>query len=407
MSKRTFQATKVFEQHWVAYENGKRLFLHQGGARSSKSFSIMQFLVLMALRGQIKKILIARNIFADIKHTLLPDFKELIELYNIPITPEFNFERPSQTYYINGCRFTFIGLDRSLKAHGLASDWNWFNEVMEIDKDVYEQIDMRTTQGSILDFNPSDPDHWVYDKAKNKDAVLIKSTVLDNPFIADRVRQKILSYKPTKKNYENGTADSWLWKVYGKGEAAQIKGLIFDKYEVIENIPDYAKFIGYGLDFGYSNDPTAVVALYKANERDLYVKEKMYLTGMTNDDIYNFFVQNDFDLTAPIICDSAEPKSIDELYEKGLDTYAVQKGADSVRAGIKFLKQHNLYITSDSHNLLKEFKKYKWKEDKNGNALNKPIDQFNHACDALRYVAVHELLEGNFAEVLDKKIFLG
>ena len=174
-----------------------------------------------------------------------------------------------------------------------------------------------------------------------------------------------------------------------------LEGVIFSNWKQIDKVPSDARLIGIGLDFGYTNDPTSLVAVYKSGD-NLYVDELIYQTGLTNPDISNRLKDLNLDRRTEVFADSAEPKSIEELHRMGWNVKPTQKGADSVIVGIDVLKRHKLFVTPRSNNLIKELQNYKWVEDKNGNLLNKPIDAFNHAIDAMRYATYNKLSRPNY-----------
>ena len=315
---------------------------------------------------------------------MLKDLEALVKLYDLKITPDINPRRDSQIYYINGAEIGFFGLDYAEKLHGRSQDWFWINEAMEVKKDHFDQLEMRTSKGGIIDYNPSNDNHWVFDLQKRQDIAVIKSTMLDNPFLPKQIIDKIKSYEPTKENIEQGTADNYMWQVYGLGIKARLQGAIFKNWKLIDNIPENAKLLGYGLDFGYSADPAALVEIYIYNN-DLYVNELFYETGLNNQDIIEKLKLLEVNTESEIYADSSEPKSIDEIYLGGFNIHPVEKGADSIRYGINLLKNYKIYVTKDSINLENELRKYKWAEDRSGTKLSKPVDKFNHAIDALRY----------------------
>jgi phage terminase large subunit len=183
--------------------------------------------------------------------------------------------------------------------------------------------------------------------------------------------------------------DNW-WKVYGLGQVGSLDGVILQNWEQIDKVPNEAKLIGYGMDFGFTNDPTTLVGVYRYND-SLVVHEYLYQTGMLNSDIIRKL--NDFGIvkTEKIYGDSAEPKSIEEIYRSGFNIKPVQKGADSVKFGLQILQEYKLLVTKESTNLIKELRSYTWDKDKTGKQLNAPIDEHNHAIDALRYLAMMEL----------------
>jgi phage terminase large subunit len=188
--------------------------------------------------------------------------------------------------------------------------------------------------------------------------------------------------------------DKEFWKIYGLGEYGNIKGLVYENVKPINKIPNDVKLVCYGLDFGFSQDPTACIAVYRKDNK-LYLKEIIYSTELTNDDINHLLKENGLDRRDEVICDSAEPKSIQELYNLGTNAKPAKKGKDSISNGINILKRFEIFVDEESTNLLKEFRLYKWATDKNGNSLNRPIDKYNHALDAIRYVALIHLSHGS------------
>jgi phage terminase large subunit len=235
-----------------------------------------------------------------------------------------------------------------------------------------------------IDFNPSAA-FWAHEKLYGRDDVTwINSTFRDNAFINDSVKQAILSYEPTPDNIKRGTANEYRWKVYGLGEVGRLEGLVFPDFKITSEWPSEFKWVTYGMDFGYTNDPTTLVEIRYAHG-NLYWKQHIYETGLTNPDISAKLEQIGFDRNERIIADSAEPKSIEELRRMGWNVKPAVKGADSIINGIDAIKRYPIYIHSSSKHLIEEFGSYTWKKDRNGNALNVPIDAFNHGIDAGRY----------------------
>ncbi len=382
--------TRILKQTILAQKTYK-IICHEGGSRSGKTWSIFLFFILKALRGKSITVTIVRDKLSWIKSTLLKDFQDITEKFGIEVIPEININRAEQVYYINGSEFAFYGLDYSEKLHGRSQDWFWINETMEVGKKHFDQLEMRTRIGGILDYNPYDDLHWVFDLQKRPDVTVIKSTMLDNVrFLPKQIIDKIKSYEPTEENIKNGTADNYMWEVYGRGEKARLQGAIFTNWDIIDSIPESAKFVGYGMDFGYTNDPTTLIGLYTM-DNELYVNQVLYKTGMTNQDIASEFRNMGVGNLDEIYADSSEPKSIEEIRRNGFNIRGVTKGQDSVMYGIDLLKQYKIHITKKSAELELELRRYKYMEDKLGKTINKPIDTFNHGIDALRYVAIMKL----------------
>ncbi len=247
----------------------------------------------------------------------------------------------------------------------------------------------------ILDYNPVDDTHWVFNLQLRPDVTVIRSTMLDNPFNPQTVINKIKSYEPNDINIKNGTADLFLWEVYGLGKKARLQGAIFTNWDVVDDIPITANFKGLGMDFGYTNDPSALIELWLQDD-EIYLRELFYETGMLNQDITSMMNSLQVSQLNTIYADSSEPKSIEEIRRSGFNIVGVEKGQDSVQFGIDMMKSHKIHIVSSSINLEKEFRRYKWAEDKNGEPIKRnghsiPIDKFNHAIDAARYVVMSTL----------------
>jgi phage terminase large subunit len=246
---------------------------------------------------------------------------------------------------------------------------------------------MRTEDKILLDFNPDDETIWINTeleqkrKIDKKDVDVIVSNYKDNTFLSQSLVEEIEYLQET---------DAEFWKIYGLGEYGNITGLIYDSV-ISESVPDNAQIVGYGLDFGFSLDPTALVGVYQ-QDTDIYIKELLYDTNLTNQDIHDRI--KDIvgrELIIADIADSAEPKSIEELHRLGLNIKPCKKGKDSIKFGIDVLKRFKIHVTEDSLNLRKEFRSYKWAVDKTGNSTGKPIDRFNHGMDAMRYLASEQL----------------
>ncbi len=306
------------------------------------------------------------------------DFIEILRNNNI-YDPE-NHNRSSSEYWLYDNLVEFISLDQAQKVRGRKRDLLFINEANELSYEDWQQLIFRTTGRIIIDYNPADEYHWIYEKViPREDAEFHRTTFMDNPFLEQSIIDEIKRLKGIDKNY---------WRVYGLGLQGSSEDNVFNNFKMIDEIPENAKLISYGLDFGYSIDPTAVVGVYKHDD-NLYLKEVMYEKGLTNQDVAErlkpIIQRNE------LICDSAEPKSIEELYRMGINSKPATKGRDSIQNGIDILKRHKICIENSSLNLIKEFKNYKWQVDKNGKKLNIPVDKFNHLIDSVRYVALIHL----------------
>ena len=314
------------------------------------------------------------------------DFFDILKEFQL--YSEDNHNKSSGEYRLNNNLVEFISLDQPQKVRGRKRDLLFINEANELFWEDWQQLIFRTNGRIIIDYNPSDEFHWIYEKVKVRDdADFYITTYLDNPFLPDTIINEIERLKETDANY---------WRVYGLGQVGKSVATIFD-VALCDNIPVHARHIGYGMDFGYTNDPTTLVSVF-IHDTAMYVKEMIYRTGMTNRDISNDLNRLQIGRREEIYADSAEPKSIDEIYRMGWNIKPATKGRDSINIGIDMLKRYKIYVTKDSTNTIKEFRNYKWKEDKNGNILNTPIDMFNHSIDATRYLVYNKLARPNLGK---------
>ena len=359
-----------------------RIVVNQGGTRSSKTYSLAQLIILKALQEQGKVYTICRKTLPALKGTAYKDFFNILEEHNLYNPDKHN--KSELTYKLNNNEIEFISVDMPQKIRGRKRHILWLNEANEFRFEDWVQLSLRTTENIYLDFNPSDPYSWIYDKVMNReDCTFIKSTYLDNPFLPDETIKEIERLKDLDSNY---------WKIYGLGDIAQPTETIFRQFEICNSVPNESELIAIGMDFGYSNDPTAIVEVFKLND-NLYINELVYSKGLTNQDIAQRLRELDITRQTEIIADSAEPKSIEELYRQGFNIKGAKKGADSINMGIDVLRRFKLHITKNSTNALNEFKYYKWLTDKNGHIVNKPAtNQQDHLIDAVRYTALNKLM---------------
>lgn len=376
MTQANIRTNKVFKH---LLKSNKKIIIEQGGARSGKTYNILLWIVAVYCNQNSGKVItICRKTFPAIRSTVMRDFIDILRKHHI-YDPE-SHNRSNHEYWLYDNLVEFISLDQAQKVRGRKRDLLFINEANELSYEDWQQLIFRTTGRIIIDYNPADEYHWIYEKViPREDAEFHRTTFMDNPFLEQSIIDEIKRLKDLDPNY---------WRVYGLGLQGSNEDNVFNNFEMIDNIPESAKLVSYGLDFGYSIDPTAVVGVYKHDD-SLYLKEIMYEKGLTNQDVAEklkpIIERNE------LICDSAEPKSIEELYRMGINSKPATKGRDSIQNGIDILKRHKIYIENSSLNLIKEFKNYKWQVDKNGKKLNIPVDKFNHLIDSVRYVALIHL----------------
>ena len=367
--------------YYHAKKSNAKIQVHQGGTRSGKTYSLCQVLIELCWKNKNAGLVITivRKTFPALRSSIMRDFFDILSKggkYKVE-----NHNKSEATYKLFGNLIEFISADMPAKLRGRKRNILYINEANELHLEDWRQLLLRTTDKTIIDYNPSDTFHWIYEEVLTRDDVdFFKTTYKDNPFLEQSVIDEIERFKDTDENY---------WRVYGLGERGLNVAAIFPQYEITESIPERAKLIAYGLDWGFTNDPTAVVSVWQEGYA-LYIKEHIYKTGMTNRDISMELFKLDLDRT-PIICDSAEPKSIEELHRLGHNVKPAKKGPDSVRIGIDIMKRHKIYVLRESTNAEKEFRNYKWEVDRNGKTLSKPVDKNNHIIDAVRYVCINRL----------------
>jgi len=374
--------TNVVYEHLL--DTDSKIVVEQGGTRSGKTYNILLWIIFEYCTHNIDKVItICRKSFPSLRATVLRDFMSILQEHNC--YSEVFHNKSNSEYYLFGNLIEFISLDQPQKIRGRKRDLLFINEGNELFFEDWQQLIFRTQEKIILDFNPSDEYHWIYDKVLPRDdCSFFKTTYLDNPFIEDSIIKEIERLKDTDEQY---------WQIYGLGERSASRSTIFN-YSEVSQIPEDANLIAYGMDFGYTNDPTTFVSVYTL-DYNLYIQEHLYRTQMTTQDI-NTFLRNEGLTSSPIYADSAEPRLISELRVMGHNVFSSIKGKDSVNAGIDLLKRYKIHILADSTNAISEFRNYKWKEDKDGLLTNTPEDKHNHIIDSCRYATYSILSRPNF-----------
>jgi phage terminase large subunit len=318
----------------------------------------------------------------------IQDFKNIMES-----TGRWNQSKWNETKHFykftNGSMIRFSAIDKEGKAKGPRRDILYINEANHIPYNIYNQLAIRTNKDIYIDFNPQTT-FWAHEEVlTERDSSFIIVNFLDNEAINENVKEELLSYK-TKA--ETTGSEYWKnrWKVYGLGQTGKLEGVIFDNWETIKEVPKEAELIDYGLDFGFTNDPATLIAVYRWNSK-IILKELIYETNLTNSQLSDKFVDL-VNRSHVIWADSAEPKSITELSMRGWTVIGVKKGPDSVIHGINLMQQRDILITEDSKNLINEFQRYSWMKDNTGKSLNKPEDKWNHGIDAVRYLFSKRLM---------------
>jgi phage terminase large subunit len=352
----------------------KRIRAVAGGTSASKTISILIWLIDRGQSGENEVMTVVAESVPHLKLGAIRDFKSIMQ--NNGYWDDSKWNASNFTYsFKNGSILEFISFDKFGKAHGPRRDILFVNEANNLEYDIVDQLITRTKKIIWLDWNPTS-EFWFYtDMLNNRDDIdFITLTYKD---CLNALDQSIIDEIESHKNNKN-----W-WQVYGLGQLGEIEGRIYKNWALIDEIPKEARLERYGLDFGYSNDPTAIVAIYYYNGGWIF-DERCYKKGMSNKDIVDTIKQMDDKM---VVADSAEPKSIDEIKSYGINIQPCKKGRDSVRQGIQLVQDQPISVTKRSVNLIKEYRNYLWATDKNGKFIkpNEPCKGWDHLLDAIRY----------------------
>jgi phage terminase large subunit len=341
-----------------------RFTLLQGGTRSGKTFSTIYYFIWLCNEYRGLEIDIVRDTFTALKSTVWKDFKQVLVKHNL--YDASNHNKTDKIYNLNGNLISYYGADDPAKIHGRARDFLWINECNQLDEETIDQLFPRTRHRIIMDYNPALPtEHWL-DKYIEQYPPLI-TTYKDNPHLT---KAQVLEIESKKDN-------AYWWSVYGTGERTKPTGTIFNNWTdgEFDNSLPYC----YGMDFGYVNDPTTLIKVAK-DKKNIYVKELCYEKGLSTEAISDLLFST-IDKNDTVIADNAEPRLISELQEKGHRVYPCVKGKDSVMNGITQMQDFKIIVDKNSHNIKKELNNYRFHDKIN----NKPVDDYNHAIDAIRY----------------------
>ena len=356
----------------------KRKKVIQGGTSAGKTFGILPILIDKAARTPMLEISVVSESIPHLRRGAMKDFLKIMKLTNRYVDAHWN--RSLLTYtFANGSYIEFFSADMDDKLRGARRNILYVNEANNVTFEAYLQLSIRTNKEIYIDFNPTQ-EFWAHTEVvPQDDADFLILNYQDNEALDENIVKEIESAKEKAKT--SSYWENW-WKVYGLGQIGSLQGAVFNNWKQIDKIPEEAKLIGIGLDFGYTNDPTAIVEVYNWNGQRI-INELCYRSGMLNTDIAKILPSN-----VPIYADSSEPKSIEEIRRFGKTIRGVTKGKDSINYGIQVMQSQEYLVTSNSTNLIKELRGYIWDTDKSGTKLNKPIEYNNHGLDGLRY---HEM----------------
>ena len=349
----------------------KRIRIIQGGTSASKTISVLIYLISVAQSNSNLTISIVSESLPHLRRGAIKDFINIMKTHNYYKDERWN--KSEFTYrFETGSIIEFFSADQSAKLRGGRRDILFINECNNIDFNSYQELEVRTKLFIFLDFNPV-AEFWVHSEIMpNFEHDFIKLTYKDNEALDPRIIQSIESRRISNPNW---------WRVFGEGEVGINEGQIYTNWELIDEVPEQARLERYGLDFGYTNDPSACISIHYYNESYI-LNEEFYASSLSNRNIADLLKALP---EALVIADSAEPKSIDEIMLLGVNIKGAEKGAGSVNQGIQLVQDQKLYVTKSSTNLIKDLRNYLWKVDKAGKALNVPSHEFSHSPDALRY----------------------
>ena len=367
----------------------KRIKIIQGGTSAGKTYGILPILITKAATYPQTEISVVAESIPHLRRGALKDFLKIMKETGRYFDERFN-KSLLRYEFANGSVIEFFSADDSSKLRGARRDVLYINECNNVTFESYNELAIRTKKEVYLDFNPAN-EFWVHKELKDEqDADFLILTYKDNEALDESIIQQL------ERNREKAkTSTYWAnWaRVYLDGQIGMLEGVIFSNWKQIDKLPTEAKLIGIGLDFGYTNDPTAIIEIYNYNGQRI-LNELKYQTGMLNSDIAKELPKH-----VPVYADSSEPKSIDEIRRYGITIKGVTKGKDSINYGIDVMQRQEYLVTSNSVNLIKELRAYCWDTDKQGTRLNKPIDTNNHAIDALRYHEMETLgLNSNYGK---------
>jgi phage terminase large subunit len=382
MFKRTTSINKILSL------NGRTKII-QGGTSAGKTFGILPILIDKCAKENGLEVSVVAETIPVLRRGALKDFLKIMRWTNRYFDDRFN-KTLLRYDFANGSSIEFFSADDASKLRGARRDILYINECNNVTFEAYNELSIRTKKEVYLDFNPAN-EFWVHKELKDEpDTDFIILTYKDNEALDESIVSQI-----EKNRDKAATSSYWAnwWRVYGLGQVGSLEGVVFTNWKEIDTIPNEAKLIGIGLDFGYTNDPTAAIEIYNYNGTRI-INELVYRTGMVNSDIAKILPSG-----VIIYADSSEPKSIEEIRRQGKTIKGVTKGADSINYGIDVMQRQDYLVTKQSTNLIKELRSYCWDTDKQGQRMRRPIDHYNHAIDALRYHEMEALgLKSNYGQ---------
>jgi phage terminase large subunit len=362
------KTTKVFQD---LLDSTKRVNVFQGSSRASKTYNILIYFVYKLLQEDNKTLSVVRKTLPALKGSVLRDLKEILLMFDVYDQEKWH---SVDGYYELGTNIIeWFSVDDETKLRGRKRDYLFINEGTEVSYDEYIQLILRPSGLVVIDLNPSLWKSWIYDLEGQDDVQYNMVTYKDNPFLPQVQVDEIEKLKERDPN---------LWRIFGLGLKGVPTKMVFTHQQIYVDLPQGAKLLGYGIDFGF-NDPSTLVKVSKFND-NIFCEEMLYLKNVTITDFIYKIKDLGINLSDDFIADSASPQSIEELRRSGINCKPVKK--NSILHGIDMIKRSNFFVHGFSKNLQEELQSYIWKTDKNGNNLDEPVDSDNHLIDGIRYV---------------------
>jgi phage terminase large subunit len=362
------KTTKVFQD---LLDSTKRVNVFQGSSRASKTYNILIYFVYKLLQEDNKTLSVVRKTLPALKGSVLRDLKEILLMFDVYDQEKWH---SVDGYFELGTNIIeWFSVDDETKLRGRKRDYLFINEGTEVSYDEYIQLILRTSGLVVIDLNPSLWKSWIYDLEGQDDVQYNMVTYKDNPFLPQVQVDEIEKLKERDPN---------LWRIFGLGLKGVPTKMVFTHQQIYVDLPQGAKLLGYGIDFGF-NDPSTLVKVSKFND-NIFCEEMLYLKNVTITDFIYKIKDLGINLSDDFIADSASPQSIEELRRSGINCKPVKK--NSILHGIDMIKRSHFFVHGMSKNLQEELQSYIWKTDKNGNNLDEPVDSDNHLIDGIRYV---------------------
>ena len=371
------KASKILRKNADAYNKHKyRIIANKGGTRSTKTWSLLQLMLTIATSQRVLVSVVSESM-PHLRKGAMRDFEQILESAEAKEDKHYTHNRTGHVYgFPNGGKIEFFSADSYTKVHGAQRDVLFINECNNLEYEIFRQLAIRTSDTIFLDWNPRSR-FWFEEHLEGReDCTLIHSTYKDNPFLTPMQIAEI----------ESNREDVNWWRVYGEGETGSVEGLIYTNWAIVDTMPQEYKREFYCIDFGFKNDPTAILRV-RLHSGELWVQEIAYQTGMLTRDIVACLQANGVARAAQIVCDSAEQREIAEINNLGgFRAIPVTKGKGSIVAGISSVQSYKINVTQESLGTIDELRNYSWRRDGMTSCyINEPIDNYNHALDALRY----------------------